>query len=51
MIQYNTLNMTRTTENYLPPECEYEVTSILDMLCQSPKEGGMEGTEDEEWTL
>lgn len=36
---------------YLHPECEVEIASLVDLLCQSPVEGGLEGTSDEDWTL
>lgn len=39
----------RTTENYLPPECEYEVTSPVDFICTSPETGGLEEVEYEDW--
>ena len=43
--------MTRKTENYLPPECEYEVTSPVDLLCTSPTEGGLEDITEEDWVV
>lgn len=36
---------------YLQPECEVEITSLVDLLCQSPEEGGLEGTFDEDWVI
>lgn len=36
---------------YLQPECEIEITLPVDLLCQSPVDGGLEGTSDEDWNL
>lgn len=36
---------------YLQPECEIEITSLVDLLCQSPVDGGLEGSSDEDWTI
>ena len=36
---------------YLSPEFEFEETLQEDFICTSPSEGGVEGTEDEEWVI
>ena len=38
--------------HYIQPDCYLELDyRILDLMCQSPVDGGLEGTEDEDWTL
>ncbi len=37
---------------YLRPECDFEPNYGLSVLvCQSPVEGGLEGTTDEDWVI
>ena len=49
-IQYRRPNM-RIERLYLPPECEYEVTSPEELICTSPTEGGLEGITEEDWVI
>ena len=36
---------------YLQPECEVEITSLVDLLCQSPVDGGLEGLGEDDLTF
>ena len=37
---------------YIQPDCYLELDyHLMDLMCQSPDEGGLEGTGEEEWTL
>ena len=36
---------------YLQPECEIEITSLVDLLCQSLVDGGLEGLGEDDLTL
>lgn len=36
---------------YLPPECEAEIMTPVELICTSPTEGGLEGTSDEDWVI
>lgn len=43
--------MTNTRSLYKAPDCEYDGAFFKELLCQSPVDGGLEGTGDEDWTL
>lgn len=43
--------MTKTTISYAPPRCEYDESSLGDLLCASPTEGGLEGITEEDWVV
>ena len=36
---------------YLRPECEYEVTSPVELICTSPESGGLEDVGYDEWVI
>jgi hypothetical protein len=36
---------------YLSPECEIEEAFLIGLICTSPTEGGVEGTEEEDWVI
>lgn len=43
--------MTNIHRLYQAPDCEYDGALLNDLICQSPVEGGLEGTGEEDWTL
>ena len=43
--------MTDTSKHYQAPECEFDEALLKELLCQSPVDGGLEGTEDEDWVI
>ena len=37
---------------YLQPECDFEsAMATFEIVCQSPVDGGLEGTKDEDWVI
>ena len=36
---------------YSNPECEYQEAFFDELLCSSPVDGGVEGTDEEEWII
>ena len=37
---------------YIQPECDFESDKVvLELVCQSPVDGGLEGTKDEDWVI
>ncbi len=37
---------------YIQPECDVESNyGFLELICQSPVDGGLEGTKDEDWVI
>lgn len=43
--------MTNIAPLYSSPECELSEVRWGDMLCESPVDGGAEGTGEEEWII
>ena len=38
--------------HYIQPDSEIELDySLLELVCQSPVDGGLEGTKDEDWVI
>ena len=38
--------------NYIQPDSEMELDCcLLELVCQSPVDGGLEGTGDEDWPI
>ena len=44
-----TIIMTKTTISYAPPRCEYDESALMDLLCTSPEDGGLEDIGYEDW--
>lgn len=43
--------MKRITEFYVKPECDNADAFYVDLICDSPLDGGVEGTGEEDWTI
>lgn len=43
--------MTKLTNSYAPPRCDYDEAFRVDLLCTSPEAGGLEGIEYEDWVI